>query len=171
MIGDQCWLKENLDVGTRIDGSVNQTDNSIIEKYCQNNLDANCTIYGGLYQWNETMQYVTTAGTQGICPSGWHLPTLAEYQTLKSSVGGDGNALKEIGQGTGTNTSGFSALLGGRRSIHGTFDGLGNNVHLWSSTQYNASYASYLYMYFNDSTIHLFTNDKEFGYSVRCLKD
>src|ERR1035437_8781265 len=127
-IGDQCWLKENLDVGTRINGSANQTNNSVIEKYCYNDDPANCTTYGGLYQWNEAMQYVTTQGTQGICPPGWHVPTLAEFQTLGTTESNNGNALKAIGQGTGggagTNTSGFSALLGGGRGSVFTVIGL-----------------------------------------------
>src|ERR1035441_9850769 len=66
-IGDQCWLKENLDIGTMINsinggtnGDGNQTNNGTIEKYCYNDDPANCTKYGGLYQWNEAMQYVTT---------------------------------------------------------------------------------------------------------------
>src|ERR1035437_7497296 len=111
-IGDQCWLKENLDVGTQVNGSLEQTNNGTIEKYCYNNDPANCTTYGGLYQWNEAMQYVTTPGTKGICPTGWHIPTYAELQTLATTVSNDGNALKAVGQGTGsgagTNTSGFS---------------------------------------------------------------
>jgi len=72
-IGTQCWLKENLDVGTRIDGSLNQTNNSptnIIEKYCYGDDPNNCTTYGGLYQWGEAMQYATTEGARGICPEG-----------------------------------------------------------------------------------------------------
>jgi hypothetical protein len=108
-IGDQCWMAENLDVGTIITGITNQTDNGTTEKYCFNNDPLNCALYGGLYQWNEAMQYVTTPGTQGICPTGWHIPTNAEYQTFSTAVGGDGNALKAVGQGTGggagTNTS------------------------------------------------------------------
>jgi uncharacterized protein (TIGR02145 family) len=102
LIGSQCWLKENLNLGTRIDGSSDQTNNSTIEKYCYDDNDANCTTYGGLYQWNEAMQYVTTAGTQGICPTGWHIPTYAEFQTLVTAVSNDGNALKAIGQGGGS---------------------------------------------------------------------
>src|ERR1035438_4575700 len=58
-IGSQCWLKENLDVGTRINGSNDQKNNGIIEKYCYNDDTANCTKYGGLYQWDEVMQYAT----------------------------------------------------------------------------------------------------------------
>ena len=61
-IGDQCWLKENLNVGTKINSSTagqQQTANGTIEKYCYNNDENNCDIYGGLYEWNEAMQYVT----------------------------------------------------------------------------------------------------------------
>ena len=46
------------------------TNNGIIEKYCYDNNPANCAIYGGLYQWNEMMQYTTQQGAQGICPNG-----------------------------------------------------------------------------------------------------
>jgi uncharacterized protein (TIGR02145 family) len=100
-IGGQCWMADNLDVGAMITGNINQTDNAVIEKHCYNNDLLNCAHYGGLYQWDEAMQYVTTAGAQGICPAGWHLPTQAEFGTLSTSVGGDGNALKAIGQGSG----------------------------------------------------------------------
>ena len=99
LIGAQCWLKENLDIGTMIISSQNSTDNSIIEKYCYGNNPANCTTYGGLYQWNEAMQYGTTSMAQGICPTGWHIPTYEEFQTLIVAVNYDGNSLKEIGQG------------------------------------------------------------------------
>ena len=102
LISNQCWLKENLDIGTRLNGSANSLDNGIIEKYCYNNDPANCTTYGGLYQWEEAMQYVTTEGAKGICPTGWHLPTLAEFTTLNLTVSGDGNSLKAIGQGSGS---------------------------------------------------------------------
>src|SRR5664280_2936541 len=125
-IGTQCWLKENLDVGTMIHGIDTAKNNGIIEKYCFNDDPATCTAYGGLYQWNEAMQYVTTEGTKGICPSGWHIPTNAEFQTLGTTVSNDGNALKAVGQGgTSTNTSGFSALLAGYRVYEGYFGNLG----------------------------------------------
>ena len=60
-IGTQCWFQKNLNIGTMINGNANQTNNGIIEKYCYNNLAASCITYGGLYQWNEAMQYVTTS--------------------------------------------------------------------------------------------------------------
>ena len=174
-IGDQCWLRENIDVGTRIDGSQNASDNGVIEKYCYNNDPANCTTYGGLYQWNEAMQYLTTEGAKGICPSGWHVPTYAEFETLIAEVNNDGNALKEIGQGTGggagTNTSGFSALLAGFRDYDGYFLSLGDYTGIWSSTEYSAAYAYDLTLYTSVSSIILYFNFKEYGISVRCLKD
>jgi uncharacterized protein (TIGR02145 family) len=175
-IGSQCWLKENLDVGTMISGSKSQNNNDTIEKYCYNNNPAMCDTFGGLYQWDEVMQYDTTEGTQGICPSGWHIPTLAEFETLYTTVGGDGNALKEIGQGggagVGTNTSGFSALLSGYRNYFGYFNNLGYSSVFWSSTEYNTYHAFFMNLGTNDSVIILYYYDnKGYGFSVRCVND
>jgi uncharacterized protein (TIGR02145 family) len=85
-IFSQCWLKENLNVGTMISGDQEMTDNNIIEKYCKENEPDSCDKYGGLYQWNEMMQYTTQQGAQGICPPGWHLPTDEEWKVLEGSV-------------------------------------------------------------------------------------
>jgi uncharacterized protein (TIGR02145 family) len=174
-IGNQCWLKENIDIGTRINGNLDQTDNSIIEKYCYDDDPNNCTTYGGLYQWNEAMQYVANEGAQGICPPGWHLPTLAEYQALAAAVNNDGNALKREdqgnGSGQGTNTSGFSALLAGIRNYNGNFDYLGYYADFWSSTEYNADNAYRLYLLSDDGSVLLYQNTKDYGFSVRCIKD
>jgi len=174
-IGNQCWLKENLDVGTRINGSVNQTNNDAIEKYCYNDDPAKCTTYGGLYQWNEAMQYLTTPGAKGICPSGWHIPTLTEFQTLSTTVGNNGNALKAVGQGTGggagTNTSGFSALLAGCRGITNQFINLSNFTNFWISTEYSTSYAYNMSLYYSDNYIDITGYSMGFGYSVRCTKN
>ncbi len=86
LIGEQCWMAECLNVGTMIDGSMDQTDNAIFEKYCYNNIEDSCSNYGGLYQWNEVMQYDITEGIQGICPSGWHIPTDEEWKILEGTV-------------------------------------------------------------------------------------
>jgi uncharacterized protein (TIGR02145 family) len=120
------------------------------------------------------MQYVTTAGTKGICPEGWHLPTDAEFQTLSTSVSGDGNALKREDQGSGggqgTNASGFSALLAGGR-YGGGFVNLGLDAIFWSSTEYNVNNAIVLDLYYNVSDIYQFGVSKVTGFSIRCLKD
>jgi len=65
-IGTQCWMAQNLNIGTRIDGGTNQSSGNGIEKYCNDNDTMNCKKYGGLYQWDEMMQYVTTERAQGI---------------------------------------------------------------------------------------------------------
>ncbi|MBI3194728.1 MAG: hypothetical protein HYZ34_09740 [Ignavibacteriae bacterium] len=174
-IGTQCWFKENLNVGTMIYGIINQTNNSIIEKYCYNDSMENCNTYGGLYQWNEAMQYSTSAGVQGICPTGWHIPTDAELQTLNATVNNNGNALKAIGQGTGggagTNASGFSALLSGSRTSDDIFYNIGYFTFFRSSTEYDATGANILYLYYYDSNITFDTSGKESGFSVRCIQD
>ena len=173
-IGTQCWLRENLDVGGMVLGTEEQTDNDTIEKYCYDNNPANCATYG-FYQWDEAMQYDTTQGVQGICPPGWHLPTLVEFQTLSATVGGDGNALKAIGQGSGggagTNTSGFSVLLAGIRMYDGLFGSLGSIAYLWSSTQTGATTVRSLDLNDYDGNVGLGYGYKYNGFSVRCLKD
>lgn len=178
LIGDQCWLKENLNVGTMIQTADDQSDNSILEKYCYDNSEANCNTYGGLYQWNEAMRYTTNEGAQGICPDGWHIPTLAEYETLKVTVGDDANALKAIGQGTGdgagTNLSGFSMLLSGVRYYGGTQNGtsqqLGITGDIWSSIEGGLG-SILLQVNNNTSVIELGGNYKNHGFSVRCIKN
>jgi uncharacterized protein (TIGR02145 family) len=176
-IGNQCWLKENLDVGTMISSSTSadsMQNNGILEKYCYENNPVNCTSYGGLYQWNEAMQYSTTPGTQGICPGGWHVPTRTEFDTL-AVVCTDGNSLKAIGQGTGggegTNTSGFSALLTGNRSNDGFFVALSIEAYIWSSTEIGAANAYNLDLYYGVNSVGTYYNYKEYGFSVRCIKD
>jgi len=184
-IGTQCWLKENLDVGTLINDPVEQSNNGTIEKYCYNNSPDSCSKYGGLYQWAEAVQYQNgatnttmanpqlTGNVQGICPTGWHIPTYAELQTLVTTVSNDGNALKQVGQdGYSNNTSGFSALLAGYRNVGGNFDGFHSITFFWSSTEYSASRASSIFLLASQSVIGFENGEyKECGFSVRCAKD
>jgi uncharacterized protein (TIGR02145 family) len=182
-IGNQCWLRENLDVGTMINSSNTYADsmsnNGIIEKYCFDNVISNCNNYGGLYQWNEAMQYTENDGAKGICPIGWHIPTLTEFETLKSTTNNDGNSLKAVGAGTGngagTNTSGFSGLLSGVRSYDMNFNFSDFGIHglFWSSSLDN----QYPYLDFalllddTDSDITLDSFFRKHGFNVRCIKD
>jgi hypothetical protein len=69
-IGIQTWMAENLNVGTLINDTTSANNNGILEKYCYEDNESNCDVYGGLYQWNELMNYDTTPGIQGICPPG-----------------------------------------------------------------------------------------------------
>jgi uncharacterized protein (TIGR02145 family) len=187
----QCWLKENLNVGTMIMDPQNQTDNGTIEKYCYNNEPDSCTNYGGLYQWNEMMQYSTQQGAQGICPPGWHLPTDEEWKVLEGAVdsqygigdpewdtwgacGSDASEnLKSTsgwnGNGNGTDLYGFSGLPCG----HGGFisAGLGEEAYLWTSTECQDEDAWNRVLIFDQ---YFIWRDKYYqfnGYSVRCLRD
>ncbi len=176
LIGGQCWMKENLNVGTRIDASGDMdATNGTIEKYCSNDIESNCDTLGGLYQWDEAMQNSLTEEAQGICPPGWHIPTLAEMTTLNTTVSDDSNALKVIGEGTGdgagTNTSGFSALLSGYRGTTGNFLNLGFGTLFWSSTLHLTNNAHYMYLFHNTSIIALGNTSWNNGFSVRCLQD
>jgi len=180
-IGTQCWMAQNLNVGTRINGSGDQLDNGIIEKYCYNDLESNCNTYGGLYQWDEAMQYVTTLGVQGICPLGWHLPSDADWITLTTFLGGTsaaGGKMKETGTthwaspNTGaTNSSGFTALPGGYRGSYGSFANLMNNAFFWTSVEVPTEYAWYRKLFDNAANVYRYYDWKDIGYSGRCLKD
>ena len=175
-------MAQNLNVGTKILGSVEQTNNSIIEKYCFNDDDANCAIYGGLYQWDEAMQYSITEGVQGICPTGWHLPTDAEWTTLTTFLGGEaiaGGKMKETGTthwyspNTGaTNSSGFTALGTGEHNTAG-FDGIMLFAYFWSSTQDNVNpgYAWSRTPYSAGKDVYRGPGNKGNSFSVRCLKN
>jgi uncharacterized protein (TIGR02145 family) len=189
LIGDQCWMAENLNIGTKINstGGFQQTDNGIIEKYCYNNEEDSCNIYGALYEWAETMQYDTAGGTQGICPNGWHIPTKNEWTDLLSFLGNwayAGGKMKSTGTieaGTGlwyapnqgaTNESGFTGLPGGFRVNNlGAFLNLGYEGTFWSSSQYDASRAWYMYLDHFAPSLSQYYQAMDYGISVRCLKD
>jgi len=171
LIGEQCWLRENLDIGTMINSSTQQTNNATTEKYCYGNDPDNCDIYGGLYRWNESMQYVTTEGAQGICPTGWHIPSQADFQTLLDEVGNDANSIKSTGQGSdpGTNYSGFSALLSGYIDDNSVFGQFGIVTGFWSSTEYSSPDAAHHLIVGN--VTGLGQTYKDYGFSIRCIKD
>jgi len=85
-IGGECWMAKNLNVGVRLAGASEQSDNGIFQKYCYNNSVAQCANYGALYQWDEAMQYSAVEGAKGICPVGWHVPSDANFTSLTRTV-------------------------------------------------------------------------------------
>jgi uncharacterized protein (TIGR02145 family) len=190
-IGTQCWLAKNLNVGTMIQASNQQINNSTLEKYCYNNDPANCTTYGGLYQWAEAVQYQNgasnssspnpafTSNVRGICPTGWHLPSDAEWGTLGAFLGGNsvaGGALKSTSglwqtPNTGaTNSSGFSALPGGF-IFNYPFSDLGKSAIFWSTNEISNHIliGSLSHIQSNFSRIGYLRGDS--GFSVRCIQD
>ena len=87
-IGGQCWMAENMNVGVKLasGATLPNTNDTVVEKWCYNNSDANCTTYGGLYSWLEATRGSKTASARGICPNGWHIPTDREFNDLEQNV-------------------------------------------------------------------------------------
>ncbi|MBW6460724.1 MAG: hypothetical protein K0B08_09140 [Bacteroidales bacterium] len=193
-IFSQCWLKENLNVGTMIPGGQNQSNNGIIEKYCYNNEPDSCAKYGGLYQWNEIMQYTTQQGARGICPPGWHLPTDEEWKVLEGAVDsqyGIGDPEWDISMqyrgfdaeinlktnngwnanGNGIDLFGFSGLPGGGRNYLGTFYNAGNYGIWWTSTEIDINNSWALQLSYCYPGVLLGYTLPVSGFSARCLRD
>lgn len=181
LIGEQCWMKENLNSGLMINGTVQVSDNGVIEKYCYNDNTSNCELYGALYHWKEMMHYNTAQGIQGICPDGWHLPGDSEWTVLVNYLDGEDTAGGKLkGRGTdlwdspntgATNESGFLALPGGNRYHHGGFHTLGSYADFWSSSEYGDSDARYLRLSSNDPEAGRGITNKANCLSVRCVRD
>jgi uncharacterized protein (TIGR02145 family) len=198
-IGTQCWMAQNLNIGVKITGTTEQANNSLLEKYCYDNDEANCNTYGGLYQWAEMVQYlngatnttswspVPTGNVQGICPTGWHIPTDAEWTTVTTFLGGEGVAggkMKSTGTietGTGlwdwpnegaTNESGFTALPAGYRYENGSFFIIYLYGVWWSSSESNlgSAWSRSMHAWYGEVG-RGGTNGKNGGFSVRCLRD
>jgi len=192
----QCWLKENLNAGVMIDGTGNMSNDGVIEKYCYNNQPDSCAKHGGLYQWDEMMQYTTDEINRGICPPGWHLPSDEEWKLLEGAADsqyGIGDPVwdnlgwrgedagfrlrKEYGWNCpGTDEFGFGSWPTGMREeigIHNSqwFHSFGSSGYYWSTTQ-NTGNTSKIYHYLpciiDGAGQGIWSVPA--GMSVRCLK-
>ena len=183
LIGDQVWMSENLKTsryrnGGSIPNVLGYTDWVALTtgawSYYEHDV-ANNAILGKLYNW-----YTTLGDT--LCPTGWHLPTDAEWTTLTDRLGGEsvaGGKMKSIGTAywdnpniDATNSSGFSGLGGGyRNESHGDFDVIGVVGYFWSANEYSSSngLGRVLVNYLGE--VFSFNSIKSFGASVRCLRD
>lgn len=189
-IGNQCWMKENL----------NYDQNSFGNDWCYDNDANNCTIYGRLYDWEATMAGASTSssnpsGVQGVCPTGWHVPSdvewtqLTDYLSANSQYwcGGISTQIaKSLAATTNWNTytttcesgndlntnnsSGFTALPGGARNTSGAYSDIKDRILLWSATD-DISGVRTRILYSTSSTINKPMLEKSYGLSVRCLKD
>lgn len=185
IIGNQCWMKENLAAGQMVFSSSTgsshseQNNNAVVEKYCYNNQAGNCATYGALYDWNELMGYSATAGAQGICPTDWHLPTVNEWHELESYLATStcGTSLDvwecepladrlKVG-----GSSGFNFLFGGTRDYTGFFASLENNAMFWSSNQLDANDAESIKFDIFQAGVRKEKMPKAIGYSARCIKN
>ena len=199
-IGNQCWMQENLNVGTMItscdgghvgtcsdQGQSAQhqgTDCDNIQKYCYGDDVNNCNEYGGLYQYQQSTCGTSSPG-QGICPEGWRLPSDNEWKTLEMYLGmtppdaaqsgawrNTGSVGSQLADFTsgGDNASGFSGLPGGFRLANGSFDNLGTSANFWSSSPSGGSAWSRT-LHSSSVGVYRNTNGQANGFSVRCLRD
>ena len=152
-----------------------QTKNDTIEKFCYENIPANCETFGGLYQWDEAMQYVKTEGAQGICTSGWHVPTYKDWKVLQESVNDEATKLIDKNAKSGktySNKSGFSALLSGySNKIFGCFYGVENYSYFWTSSETSKRKAYGIYLSYNYDNVSFYYINKGDSFSVRSIKN
>jgi uncharacterized protein (TIGR02145 family) len=184
-IGNQCWMSENLKTSRYRNGGLipNVTDNTAWSNSTTgawsyyNNDVSNNAIYGKLYKW-----YTTLGDT--LCPTGWGVPTDAEWTTLTTYLGGEsvaGGKMKSTGTDYwnspnigATNESGFSGLPGGWRYNDGRFFDIRRGAFFWSATELDNSNAWNRYLdngWGNVDKNYGGLTNKSFGASFRCLRD
>lgn len=192
----QCWMAENLKTTRFTDGSEipNATDdttwqNLTIPAYCwyDNDAPSNKDVYGALYNGY-------TVETSNLCPNGWRIPSDEEWKQIEVHLGMSQLDADNIGQrgtnqgsqlagnaalwsdnilenNTGFGTSGFSAIPGGNRNFLGSFSSKGHNGYFWSSTEFNSSNAWMRTLGYTFTTILRYYGSKQYGHSIRCVKD
>ena len=194
-IGEQWWMAENLNYAYTDVPFKYRSYTSDSTSWCYDNDAANCAKYGRLYTWAAAMDSVGTWSTngmgcgyymvcsptnpvRGICPEGWHLPDITEWNALFDAVGGKrtvGIMLKStegwISNGNGSDIYSFSALPAGNRYNNGDYNYEGYGTDFWSSTEGSSSRAYTMYLDYNDDGAYLNSYVKDFGFSVRCLRD
>lgn len=180
IIGSQEWMAENLRTGKYNNGNVipKITDNNTWVNlsgsgYCWYNNDSTtyALTYGALYNWY-------TIETGNLCPTGWHVPSDAEWSTMVDFAGGAsiaGGKLKATSgwsnNGNGTDDYGYTAMPGGYRNYDGTFGYITNFGMWWSATENNNNNAWLRSMYYNNNSVGRNQNAKRYGFSVRCIKN
>jgi uncharacterized protein (TIGR02145 family) len=185
-IGTQVWMAENLkttkyrngdNIGTTTPATLSIYGETTPKyQWAYDGNESNVATNGRLYTW-----YAIT-DSRNVCPTGWHVPTNAEWSTLTTYLGGEsiaGGKLKETGTShwttpnTGaTNESGFTALPSGYRGSFGTYMDVRYYGYWWSSSEHfsTSAYGRFLYYISRDVSGYNYF-EKHFGFSVRCLRD
>jgi len=198
LLGDQCWMASNLNV-------IRNPSGANLTRYCYVNSSSYCELYGGLYTWSTMMNGSASSngnpsGVQGICPTGWHIPSDAEWTELtnylinnyldinsdnvgnklkscrqvNSSLGGDCSTTEHPrwdSNATHYGTNDFGfSALPGGYYSGGSFSNLGSYGFWWSSTE-NSSNAWSRNVSYNNGGVYRYNGSKSKGYSVRCVRD
>jgi len=157
-IGNQYWMKENLKYD--VSGSI-----------CFDNVPANCATYGRLY---------TYALANTSCPTGWRLPTDADWKTLEMQLGMSQAQADSEGWNRGTDqgqklqvggSSGFNAKLGGYRTPQQLFENLNAGGYFWTSTVTQTDFAYNRELLYMGNQVTRTYNHKNYAFSVRCIKN
>ena len=182
-IGTQTWTTKNLDVskfrnGEAIPLAITNAEWELAGQNQQptwcyyENKGENGTTYGKLYNW------YAVNDARGLAPSGYHIPTDAEWTILTDYLGEKkiaGTKMKSTTgwpeEGKGTNTSGLAGLPGAYRSFNGNFDGIGNLGLWWSSSKDNTIAAWVRLLNGATGDVTRISSVEQNGFSVRCLKD
>ncbi|MFY8214528.1 MAG: fibrobacter succinogenes major paralogous domain-containing protein [Flavobacterium sp.] len=189
------FTKQNLNVSKYSDGTAipQVTDptawaNLTTGAWCYyENNTANGPVYGKLYNWYAVVGIYDAASATNpalrkkLAPAGWHVPTYTEWTQLTNCLGGEavaGGKMKATGttlwqspNTAATNESGFTGLPGGYRGSGGSFGGIGDVGHWWSSSESVAASAWYRILDYDDGYAYRTSANKKSGFSVRCLRD
>ena len=207
-IGNQCWTKENLRTTHYSDGTAipagTDTSSTIAYRYSPNNSEGNVPTLGRLYNWAAVMNGAASSsanpsGVQGICPTGWHVPSNADFNQLTDFVssksdyfceGSSVSIAKALAATTGwdsygsrecvpaydqssNNATGFGAIAAG--AYVGPLDNYwesGMSVCLWTTTAVNDTMAYLWRMFYAYNYIRSDEQyNKSMGSSVRCVLD
>ncbi len=204
-LGTQCWMAQNLrsthySDGTSISLSSSNFSATVPYRYYPHNSSGNVSTYGYLYNWKAVMRNnnsssANPSGVQGVCPTGWHVPSDAEWTQLTDYVGSQsgyqcssssiyiGKALASttgwetstltcsVGNNQSTNNvTGFNARPAGQNDGSGYYD-FGSMARFWSSTQASGSNAHIRYLYCIYNGVYSYDYNKSYAFSVRCLRN
>jgi uncharacterized protein (TIGR02145 family) len=183
LIGQQLWMAENLNVGTFLESDLLQADNDVIEKHCLENSETASDSLGGLYQWDELMDYPLEPyddliSRQGICPAGWHVPNRDEWELLAGLLGGSevaGGKLKDVGgvhwwmpNVGASNEVGFTAISNGEKV--NPDENYGEFASFWTSSPIGNGKVNVVLESFS-TRVHFEEEGIHYSRAVRCLKD
>lgn len=191
-IGSQVWMAQNLNYADSV-----QTPSLKGLIWCYGNDSAKCEAVGHLYSWSAAIDSVALANdpanplicgrgklcemptrVQGVCPNGWHLPDTTEWENLFAAVGGRSTASDVLRSSdgwyynkNGTNAYGFTALPAGYGGDGCSFGGDTSNGFFWTATQTGEDDAYYVLLSVYNEGPRVTSEGKNFGLSVRCVKD